>query len=320
MFGNNKTNVIVRDPKTRAASLNFNALMEQMDLGERKAGNAARDLERMGMTDARSTPRDSVLVPSMPDMAEDIPLGPGSGYEGGMSGLGNIHTQGTKPGERYWERWTMGRAKPMERAVAKKPPPYLCGPEQMPMPPGLEQYRQVIEQCLIPMWKRLQSEETRAFARSLESMTYISQPVTHLAPPVTALAVDLFTSAAGVTAPAAPGVPGTVLSIDVPDRFLVILDRFANGVQSPNKIGDVQWSMQRNKSPIRSYGDFDVDLGCFCDPTKLGSPIILKHKDEFRLLAQSNLAGDVNVSARMIGWAFAVSPDADGSAGAFQTH
>jgi hypothetical protein len=321
MFGeSDRLNALRIDPKTRTASLDFDALMGQVDLAARGRSDARADMARLGVLMPAEpygieTPRDSVVPPEMPYMMEPgIEAGPG------FNGLGNIHTQLTRPGERYWERWTTGRARPGEKPIAKRPEPYLkCN---VPIPPELEKYRASIEACIIPMWQRLNHEFILKLKEKLVCGTYFMQPVTHLAPPVTAICIDLFTDAAGVTVSRA-GVapPATVLSIDVPDRFIVVIDRFANRVLPPAVNGDAQWSIQRNRAPIRCYGDFDQSLGIFTDPTKFGSPIILKHKDEFRLLAQSNAAGDVQAEARAIGWAFAVkSISQDGSYNEFHTH
>jgi len=92
-------------------------------------------------------------------------------------------------------------------------------------------------------------------------------------------------------------------------------------VIAPAVTGNVNWSVQRNRAPIRCYGDFDVKLGDFVDPTKFSSPIILKHKDEFRVLAQANTVADASVIARVMGWAFAVhSISQDGTYNEFHTH
>lgn len=218
------------------------------------------------------------------------------GRMGGRSGvgMGDLLRSDQSPGERYWEHERMPRARPMEKPIGNLPPP--------PLPPEAEQYRPVVEELLYP-----------ALCRALESCkkcgpTY-TQPMTWLAPPITAINIDVFTRASGVTTTGAypgPGDCAEVLAIDVPDRWIFVLDRFGNELEAANAWGDVRFSMQRNRTPIRSYGNFDSQLGRFVDPTKFGSPIILKHKDRFRLQAQSLGASNHRAFARIVGWAFAV--------------
>ena len=191
--------------------------------------------------------------------------------------MGDIHSQVTSPGERYWEQWRNTRRPITTFGRGGKG----GGPKK-------------------------KSDEAQ-----------FVQPVTWLAPPITAIAIDAFTPAAGVTLSGAypgPGACVDVISIDVPDRFILVIDRFANELEDHDSFGDVRFSMMRNETPIRSYGDFDVQLGRFDNPTKFGSPIILKHKDQFRLKCQSLGAVDHIAYARFIGWAFAVrTTSGDGS-------
>lgn len=216
---------------------------------------------------------------------------------GGIPGLQDIHTEITEPGQRYWNRYPTARLRPPERPIARPPREFA------PIPPEVEQYRPLIEQYFGPILCTLQEKLTCG--------PIYTQPMTWLAPPVTAISVDLFTPAAGVTLPgsAYPPSPGDcvdLVAVDVPDRWIFILDRFGNELEDHTAFGDVRFSIQRNRTPIRSYGDFDVQLGRFVNPTKLGTPIILKHKDEFRIKAQSKSATSHKAYARIMGWAFAV--------------
>lgn len=273
------------DPRTRGVTLDLQAA-ETVNTREWQA--ALRDLHRMGM-DSRvdhhvPVPRASVqaapnVPPGVPGM-EAFALPPeAEKYRELIQrelGMGDLHTQVTSPGERYWEQWSMGR-----RPVAG--------------------------------WKR----GAGPGGRKPSDEAQFVQPVTWLAPPITSIAIDTFTPAAGVTLAGAypgPGACVDVISIDVPDRFIVVLDRFGNELEDHDSFGDVRFSMMRNETPIRSYGDFDVQLGRFDDPTKFGAPIILKHKDEFRLKAQALGGTDHVAFARIIGWAFAVKQTSgDGS-------
>lgn len=148
-----------------------------------------------------------------------------------------------------------------------------------------------------------------------------TQPVAWLAPPATAITIDLFTPAAGVELPG--GYPGhgpcvDVLRIDVPDRFIVVLDRFGVELEDHASFGDVKMSFQRNRTPLRSYGNFDVQLGRFVRPTPFGSPIVLKHKDQWRMKAESLSAVSHRIWARIQGWAYAVQTiTGDGAYGEF---
>lgn len=272
--------VLRKDPRTGGAIYDLNAALA---VQERDFRAAVRDLHRLGMqeggTPGGPTPRAMVHpaanVPGGEPGLQGLVLPPGaeqhrSLIEGFIASLGDIHSQVTSPGERYWEQWRNPRF-PSRR---DRPGPVLAKPQYV-------------------------------------------QPMSWLAPPVTAISIDLFTPAAGVTLTGAypgPGACVDVLTLDVPDRFIVILDRFGNELEDHDSFGDVRFSMQRNETPIRSYGDFDVQLGRFDDPTKFGSPLILKSKEAFRLKAQSLGAVDHVAYARMIGWAFAVRQTAgDGS-------
>lgn len=277
----NKDRVLIFNPKTGGATFDL-AAAERTQVREWQA--AMRDLERMGMQQSAdqniATPRAMIYPPA------NVPDGnPGQGFgklplPAGAEpyrqiieehlGLGDIHSQVTSPGERYWESWR----NPRKPVGGKKK---SCQP------------------C-IPMYV---------------------QPMTWLAPPVTAISIDAFTPASGVTLSGAYPGPGPcvdLISIDVPDRFICILDRVGNELEDHDSFGDVRFSMQRNETPIRSYGDFDVQLGRFDNPTKFGSPIILKGKEQFRLKGQALGAVDHIGYARFIGWAFAVKMTAgDGS-------
>lgn len=281
--------VITYDPKTRGATLD---LVAAERVQEREWQAALRDLQRMGMEQSAdrhiATPRAVVeAAPNVPGGEAglqgtrlQLPAGaePYRGIIEEHLGLSDIHSQVTSPGERYWEQWRNPRgpaAGGLRSAGGRgKPKPAAAGP-------------------------------------------VYTQPMTWLAPPVTAIAIDVFTPAAGVILTGAypgPGACVDILSIDVPDRFILILDRFGNELEDHDSFGDVRFSMQRNETPIRSYGDFDVQLGRFDDPTKFGAAIILKHKDQFRLKGQALGATEHTAFARLIGWAFAVrQTSADGS-------
>lgn len=278
------SDVLTYDPKTGGATYDLGAA-ESANIREFRA--AMKDLERLGMDQSADggvqTPRD-IVHPTA-----NVPAG-----EPGLQGAGRL-----------------------------------------PLPAGAEPYREIIEKHLglsdihsqvtepgSRYWETWRNPRHPAMwgrpgqMRPVKKSIY-TQPMTWLAPPVTAISVDVFTAAAGVALPGAypgPGACVDVLSIDVPDRFIVILDRFGNELEDHDSFGDVKFSMQRNETPIRSYGNFDVQLGRFDDPTKFGSPIILKHKDRWRLKAQA-LGGANHIAfARIIGWAFAVRRTAsDGS-------
>jgi hypothetical protein len=250
---------------------------------EREFRAAMQDLERLGMTldldPDTATPRAQVRP------AANVP-----GGIPGLQGMGDLHTQVTSPGERYWERWRGERAVPVQRPVA-------APKAEVPLPPEAEKYRAILMECCGPILRKLQCGPL------------FTQPMTWLAPPVTAICVDVFTAAAGVITPGAYPGPGDcvdVLAIDVPDRWIFVLDSFGNELEDHTAWGDVRMSMQRNRTPLRCYGNFDVQLGRFVLPTEFGSPILLKHKDQFRLKAQSLGATQHTVFARIKGWAFAV--------------
>jgi len=290
----NDERIVTHDPRTGGVRFHIDRAAAAQ---EKEFRAALLDLERMGMTQDldphTATPRDEVH-----------PYANVPGGEPGLQGMGNIHTQTTRPGERYWEQFRQGRQPKKYAPVVKPQPP------PVPLPPEAEKYRPIIQQILGP-------EITRAIGRFADCGRLFAQPTTWLAPPVTAICVDVFTAASGVTLPGSYPGPGEcidVISVDVPDRWIFVLDRFGNELEDHDSFGDVRFSMQRNETPIRCYGDFDVQLGRFDDPTKFGSPLILKHKDKFRLKAQALGGVDHIAFARMIGWAFAVrATSQDGS-------
>lgn len=259
---------------------------------EREFRASMLDLERLGMradADPRiATPR--AIVHPAANVPGGIP---------GLQGLEDMPNQVSSPGERYWEAWAGQKAVHPSRAVSKTPLPAEC-----------EKFRPLIEECFGPM------------IRKLSSGKMFVQPMGWLEPPVTAISVDIFTNALGVSVPGAYPGPGDcvdVLTISASDRMIFVLDRFGNELEDHLAFGDVRMSMSRNKTPIRSYGNFDVQLGRFVRPTKLGSPILLKHKDEFRFKAQSLSATTHKVFARIQGWAFAThSIVGDGTYNEFQ--
>lgn len=257
------------------------------------------DLKRLGMRaddePQYPVPRASVRPTSL------VPpgWGPDPSTLAGGRGMGDIHSSVTEPGQRYWDRQPMPRAlKNPYPAVARKTP-------QVPLPAEVEKYRPVIERLLAP-----QLQEVLENFRKCGP--WYMQPMTWLAPPVTAVCVDIFTKAAGVKLPGVyPPPPGPgdcpdILSISVPDRWIFVLTEFGNELEDHTAFGDVRWAMLRNGHGIRCYSDFDVQLGRFVKPTKFPAPIILKHKDDFVVRAQSLSAEQHFAFARLRGWAFAV--------------
>lgn len=269
------------------------------NISPREFEASMEDLQRLGMRAdnqpqypvPRASVRPTSLVP--PD------VGPNPSTLGGAPGMGDIHSSVTEPGQRYWNREKMPRAiRRPYTAIAKEKAP-------VPLPAEVEKYRPVIERLLAP-----QLQEVLENFRKCGP--WYMQPMTWLAPPITGICVDIFTKAAGVKLPGVyPPPPGaddcpTILSIDVPDRWIFVLTEFGNELEDHTAFGDVRWIMQRNGLGIRCYGDFDVQLGRFVSPTKFPSPIILKHKDEFAVKAQSLSAAQHFAFARLRGWAFAV--------------
>lgn len=259
------------------ASFDLDRAMRLHDQEQKEWANAADDMARLGMG--------SVTTPGA------MNPGPIPG-----KGVSDIHTQVTSPGERYWDRYRQGRA---EADPAHRPVALIKQP--LPLPEEAAKLMPLVK----PMIDRL-----CACIDSLKCSPLTMQPHPHLAPQVSAINIDLFTGAAGVEITGAYPGPGpcvNLLTINVPDRFIVVLDRFGNELEDHNAFGDVRFSMKRNRTPIRSYGNFDVQLGEFIKPTRFSSPIILKHKDVYTLQAQS-LSGAGHIGyARLTGWAFAVT-------------
>ncbi|MGH8898202.1 MAG: hypothetical protein ACRDZ4_14575 [Egibacteraceae bacterium] len=255
--------------KRGSATFHLDRILRLHNAEQRDADQAARDLAGLGV---------GALVP---DPKSRPPMG----------GMGDIHSQVTEPGQRYWEQWRQDRASGIITPVALEP-------AEIPVPPELAKYAPMIQKWV-----------NQICCCAKQEMVY-NQPHPHLAPQVTAITVDVFTGSGGVQLPGAypgPGACVPLIQFQVPDRFIVILERFGNELESANAWGDVVFSMQRNATPLRSYGDFDVQLGRFVDPTRMGSPIILKHKDNFILHAQSKSGQNHTAFSRVMGWAFAVN-------------
>ena len=295
---------IVVPMKDGGFALDFKAALAAYDLEVRQSMEASADLARLGYMEPSvpppetATPRAMIHPPVMPDMTEHA--GPAS--PANVDGMGDIHTQTTHPGERYYEMWETGRARRTQKPIGKRyEQPRTC-PPKVKLPAELESWRTMIDQCLVPLWQRLQDEFLAKMYETLKCVTVFTQPTTWLAPPATALGVDLFTPAVGVAIPGVQAHPTTVLSIpEVPDRTFVILQ--STGLEmEPGGFGKVRLSYQRNRTGIGSYTDVDVQLGPFSNPTPFGSPIILKHKDTFRLQAISKDGAPHTVYARIKGW------------------
>lgn len=288
-----------------AASFNLGEALAayQEEEAERVAAlNAAMGKRLPGDPASGQPQRAGVHPPTMPGMAvPDVPGAPGGApAEMGpsMRGMGDLHDQTSDPGERYYESWPTSRARPGERPVMA---PRRAIPEDLK---GL----------YYVMTRAFQEHEAR-----LHRVVQTVQPHTHLAPQITAISIDLFTNASGVTLPAT-NAPQVVLTLSVPDRFVVVLERFGNQLEDHTSFPNVRWSMQRNRTPLRSYGNFNNQLGRFVDPTRFASPIVLKQKDEYRLVAQSTDGAEHKAFARLMGWAFATKTiTSEGSYGEFVT-
>lgn len=201
--------------------------------------------------------------------------------------MGDIHTQTTEPGQRYFEQHQGPRAVLPELPVTNPPPgspAAAAAAAAAAGAPGAGEGAGL--KCCQP--------------------TYTVPPLWQ-APPLTAVCIDLFTLTKGVSLPGnypGPGTPVTVVTFVVPDRVVVVIDRFGNELEDCTAWGNVLWSIQVNRRPVKCYGDFDVQLGRFVDPTKLASPIIMKHKDEFALVCRSLDGIDHKAFARVMGWAW----------------
>jgi hypothetical protein len=255
------------------ASFDFARAIRLHDQEQKEWATAAEDLARLGMA---ATPGAMSVQP---------PQG---------KGVGDIHTQVTSPGERYWDRYRQGRAESLIKPVAKMPTP-------PPIPDDAKKYLPMVQTYIDKLCECI---------NSLKCSPLTMQPHPHLAPQVSAINVDVFNGAVGKEITGAYPGPGPcvdILTINVPDRFIVVLDRFGNELEDHNAFGDVRFSMKRNRTPIRSYVNFDVQLGEFIDPTRFSSPIILKHKDVWKLQGQSVSGATHFAFARITGWAFAVT-------------
>lgn len=282
----------------------------QLQRREEQQWNAAmQDMQRMGM--AEDAPRNLKVPRAQVFPESNVPPGwgpnpstmsaqPGAPAKPGQAGIGDIHSSVTEPGQKYWNRRQQPRALMMPSTpVARRAP-------KPKVPKELEGQQFLIENVLGP-------EMVSSLEKFRKCGPFYMQPMTWLAPPVTAICVDVFTGAEGVKLPGVYPPPPTdadcpdVLSINVPDRWIFVLTEFGNELEDHLAFGDVQMSMQRNGFPIRCYGNFDVQLGRFVKPTGFPSPIILKHKDKFRLKARSLSAAQHFIFARIRGWAWAVN-------------
>ncbi len=211
----------------------------------------------------------------------------------GLPGMGDIRTKESNPGEEYWTSRSMPRAMPKEEPAAR-------GRAPVRLPSPLKDVPEILDRAFRKAEKRLKCG------------VYFMQPQPHLKPIVTAISVDLFTAAAGVDLSPYDADAATLLSLTVPDRFIVVLDRFGNQLQDHLDFGSVTFSMQRNNAPLRSYGNFDVQLGEFIRPTPLGAPIMLTSNQTWELRASSAVV--TKAFARIQGWAWAVKKSSnDGS-------
>ena len=203
----------------------------------------------------------------------------------GMKGLGDIHTQGTEPGQRYYEQ-TQGPRVLLPELPVSGPPPDISASASASATGAAAGAGAGEAKCCQP--------------------TYMVGPLWQK-PPLTAICIDIFTRAAGVLLPGdypGPGTPVTIITLVVPDRVVMVIDRFGNELEDFTAWGNVRWSIQVNRRPVKCYGEFDVQLGRFVDPTKLATPIVMKHKDEFALVCRSLDGLDHYAYARIMGWAW----------------
>lgn len=152
-----------------------------------------------------------------------------------------------------------------------------------------------------PQWRML-----KAFAQYLkELMTCGTYHVTRplwIDPPRTGRGLDAFNNT-GVTLPLA-GTVTTIITIDIPDRYVGILRWFGHELENPAAFAGVTWTMRINDRPLEEYTGFTRQLGRFVDPTRLPQPLILPWQGRFTLEGASTDGADHTAFARFQGWMF----------------
>ena len=226
---------------------------------------------------------------------------------GNLAGLGDIHPKATDPLETYFDTIQQGVALPRRRWIVK--PDFEPCAVKVPPGPGAEIAQKVIDaqqqmlEChtLPRLWQTLMDLWIK-----LQCGTYFVKSPNWLEPPVTASPIEILaTSGLGTAITAAPGVDVTVASYTVVDRVVGTLLAFANNIDNPTQVGNIQWNIKVNSKPQFGYAGFFGSLGAIDDPRPLASHIPLKHGDVVEVTARKVGAGvDVTAFTRLQGFSF----------------
>jgi hypothetical protein len=226
---------------------------------------------------------------------------------GKMDGLGDIHTKVTDPLETYFDTIQQGVALPRRRWIVK--PDFEPCAVKVPPGPGAEIAQKIVDaqqqmlEChtLPRLWQTLMDLWIK-----LQCGTYFVKNPNWLEPPVTASPIEILAnSGLGTTVDAAAGTDEIIATYVVPDRIVGSLLAFANNIDTPAQVGNIQWNITVNSEPKFGYAGFFGSLGAIDDPRPLASHIPLKHGDVVEVRARKVAAGpDVVAFTRLQGFSF----------------
>jgi len=216
-----------------------------------------------------------------------------SGKGSNLEGLGDIQWKSGDPLESYFDILRQGVKFPRRKWIVK--------PEFNPLEeckiPGMEAVQKLIECHGLPrLWQLMSDLWVR-----LQCGTYFVKGPNWIEPPITARAFDVRNEVC-VPVPAGSGSPGaetTIISADVPDRWVGTALGFGHAVENPAQWADLKWSIKVNKAPIPSYHNFVQQIGEFVDPTMFPAPFKLKHLDKIEVTVTNSGAVEACVFARL---------------------
>lgn len=177
---------------------------------------------------------------------------------------------------------------------------WIVKPEWKPKAvPGLEPVQTLLDHHLVPrLWQLLSDNYVL-----LRKGVYRVQKPGWIEPPFTSEPEDRVSE----TAVALAATDTVVVSYQVPDRHVASFTRFGHMLDVAAQWGTVNWTIQINKRPVRTYQNFRQQRGTVVEPTPLAKPITLKPKDLLEIVANLGGGAAVNATARIMGWSIAAA-------------
>jgi hypothetical protein len=210
-----------------------------------------------------------------------------------FEGLGDIQWKSGDPLESYFDVIRQGVKLPRRKWIVKD----QFDPLKECAIPGMEAIQKLIECHGIPRaWQLLTDFWTR-----LQCGTYFTKGPNWIEPPITARCFDCRTETCVPVDPGcgSPGTETTILTCDVPDRWVGTILGFGHGIVDPSQWGSLLWTIKVNDAPIPCYQDFRQQIGEFVNPTMFPSPFKLKHLDKVEVTVKNEGFAEACTFARL---------------------